>query len=53
MVLPLLHESLYVFHNAERLVLLLQEAYRRWVCASLFPNFLADGTERARPCRSV
>jgi hypothetical protein len=35
------------------LVCLLQDAYRRWVCASLFPHFLPDSAERARPCRSV
>lgn len=31
----------------------LQEAYRRWVCSSLFPHFLQDSGKHARPCRSV
>ncbi|XP_069669413.1 uncharacterized protein Mid1 [Periplaneta americana] len=29
------------------------EAYRRWVCASLFPHYLEKSGERARPCRST
>jgi len=41
-------------HNNHVFFLLpLQEAYRRWVCASLFAHFLQDSGERARPCRSV
>lgn len=34
------------------LFLLLQEAYRRWVCSSLVPHFNYKG-ERVRPCLNV
>ncbi|CAH0768901.1 unnamed protein product [Bemisia tabaci] len=30
-----------------------QEAYRRWVCASLLPHWAGRGRHKVRPCRSV
>lgn len=35
---------------------MLQEAYRRWTCSSLFPHFVGDGVAdriRVRPCLKV